>query len=49
MKIAEIIDENFQMIYTFSPNYENIIDLSQPGVVGEELWRGGVVFEFTKE
>jgi hypothetical protein len=26
MKIIKIIDEDVQMIYTFSPNHENIID-----------------------
>ena len=32
MNVVEIIDENFKVLRTFSPDHKNIIDVSQPSM-----------------
>ena len=32
VNVVEIIDENFKVLRTFSPDHKNIIDVSQPSM-----------------
>ena len=32
MNVVEVIDENFKVLRTFSPDHKNVIDVSQPSM-----------------
>ena len=49
MNVVEIIDENFKVLRTFSPDHKNIIDVSQPNMRLEWGVPSSIFFEKPEE